>query len=55
METHLLISLRLAKEGFGTVEQILAMPTDLVLAAWEYVGFLGEYEETAIELNKPQQ
>lgn len=54
METDLLIALRLAKEGYGTVEQILAMPADLVLATWEYVGFLSEYEETLLELNKSE-
>lgn len=49
------MALRLAKEGYGTVEQILAMPTDLVLATWEYMGFLQDYEETLMELNKPQK
>lgn len=29
------------------------MPSDIVLEAWEYVKFLEEYEETAMELNKP--
>jgi len=54
MDTGLLIALRLSKEGFGTLDQILAMPADLVLSAWEYVGFIGDYEETAMEINKPQ-
>jgi hypothetical protein len=29
------------------------MPSDLVLEAWEYVKFLEEYEETAMEINRP--
>lgn len=49
------MALRLSKEGFGTLEEILSMPADLVLAAWEYVGFLGDYEETAMEINRPQE
>ena len=49
------MALRLSKEGFGTVEQILAMPADLVLSAWEYTSFLSDYEETAMEINKPQE
>lgn len=55
MDSGLLMALRLSKEGFGTLEEILAMPADLVLAAWEYVGFLGDYEETAMEINRPQE
>lgn len=47
-----LIALRLWREGLGTPEEILAMPSNHVLDAWEYVRFLEEYEETATELNK---
>jgi hypothetical protein len=52
MESDLFIALRLAKEGFGSPESILAMPVDVVLAALEYSTFLAEYEETAMELNR---
>lgn len=52
MDSELLISLRLAKEGFGTPEQILEMRSDIVLAALEYSGFAADYEETMIEMNR---
>ena len=52
MDPALFIALRLSKEGFGSVEAILGMAVELVLAALEYSSFLAEYEETAIELNK---
>lgn len=51
----MLIALRLAKEGFGTPTQILDMPSDVVLSALEYLTFLGDYEDTMIELNKDQK
>lgn len=52
MDESVVIALRLAKEGFGTPEQILAMPADLVLDALEYVGFLSDYQETMTNLNR---
>ncbi len=52
MDAAVFASLRLAKEGFGTPEQIMEMGTDTVLAALEYSTFLGDYEETMIELNR---
>lgn len=52
MDTAMLVALRLSKEGFGTPEEILAMPTDIVLAALEYSGFASDYEETMMEINK---
>lgn len=57
MEGDLLMALRLAREGFGggDPEKVLDMPTDLVLAAWELITFQSEYEETALEINKPQK
>lgn len=55
MDSEMLVALRLAKEGFGTPEAILAMPTDIVLSALEYAGFVGDYEETMIEMNKERK
>jgi hypothetical protein len=46
MET--LVALRLAKEGFGTPEQILAMPADVVVDAVEYALFLSDYQDAVI-------
>lgn len=47
-----MVALRLTKEGFGTMEQILAMPADLVLDALEYVNFLADYQEAQNQINR---
>ena len=52
MDPARLIALRLAKEGFGTPEQIENMRTDIVLDALQYSTFLADYEATYVELNK---
>lgn len=52
MPSDTMIALRLAQEGFGSIQAILDTPTDLVLSAYEYSVFLAEYEETMIELNR---
>jgi hypothetical protein len=44
----------LAREGYGTVEGILEMRADLVLAALEYCSFLDDYHETFLALNRDQ-
>jgi hypothetical protein len=55
MDEAVVVALRLAKEGFGDLEAILAMPADLVLDALEYSTFLATYQETHMELNRPQK
>lgn len=55
MPSEMLIALRLAKDGFGTPQQILEMPSDIVLSALEYLGFISDYEDTMIELNKDRK
>jgi hypothetical protein len=52
MDTALLTAVRLSKAGFGTPEQILHMPVDVVLAAVEFQNFQDDYESTVRELNK---
>ena len=52
MDPARLICLRLAKEGFGTPEQIEGMRTDIVLDALQYSTFIADYESTCFELNK---
>lgn len=47
-----MIALRLAKAGYGSPMEVLAMPSDLVMTALSYERFLGEYEEAYISLNK---
>lgn len=53
MASELVTALRLSKEGYGTPVEILAMPTDIVLAAEEFSRFAAEYRETAEEMNRP--
>lgn len=55
MDEAMLVGLRLAKEGYGSPVEVLAMPTDVVLAALEYVTFIGDYEQTAHVLNTPKK
>lgn len=52
MDDDSLIALRLAKEGVGALDRILEMPADLVLDALEYAGFLADYQETMLQLNR---
>lgn len=47
----MLIALKLAKEGYGTPDQVLAMRSDIVVAAVEYETFLNEYDRTIKVLN----
>lgn len=46
--------LRLAHQGFGggDPERIENMPSDVVIDALEYLNFVSDYEETAMEINK---
>ena len=48
------MALRLAKEGFmgGNPDAILEAPTATVIAMMEYISYLGEYQETYLQLNK---
>lgn len=50
-----LVALRLAKEGFGTMTEILEMPADQVLNALEYCGFLSDYQDTYMNLNRENE
>jgi hypothetical protein len=52
MDPALLTAIRLSREGFGTPQEILHMPADVVLAALEFVTFQDEYEATVRELNR---
>lgn len=52
MPFDLMTAFRLSKEGMGTPTEILAMPTDIVLAAAEFSGFVADYRDTVEELNK---
>jgi len=48
----LLVALRLAKAGYGRPDEILQMPTDMVMSALHYEKFLKDYELIFIEINK---
>ena len=47
---------RLVCGGFcgGDIRRVLDTPTDLVLQHWDFVKFQSEYDETLLELNKPE-
>jgi hypothetical protein len=49
----LVLALRLCKEGFGTLNEIMEWPVDRFLDAVEYANFLADYQETTFELNRP--
>jgi hypothetical protein len=50
----LTVVLRLSKAGYGAPDALLAMRTDLVMAALEYEVFLKDYEAEFAELNRPE-
>ncbi len=52
MPHDLLVAVKLAKEGFGSVESILNQPTALVLASLEYCNFRADYERARYEAAK---
>ena len=49
-----MVALRLARQGYygGDPERVLKAPSDMVLAAAEYEGFLHDYEIAYYDLNK---
>jgi hypothetical protein len=51
-EAKVFIAIKLSKAGYGTIEEIMDMRADLVLAALEYELFLHDYEKEFIALNK---
>jgi len=52
MPEDLFVAFRLSKEGFGRPDEILAMPTHIVLAALDYIAFEAAYVRACVELNK---
>jgi hypothetical protein len=48
----MLVALKLAKAGYGTPQQVLAMPLDQVIAMIAYENFLPQFEEAFYEMNK---
>lgn len=49
-----IIAIRLAQGGYyPSPDAVLASPADTVLACWDYLIFMAEYEETYREMNKP--
>jgi len=51
-----MVALRLAKAGWwgGDPEKVKRAPADSVSKAMQYEGFLADFEEAFIELNKPE-
>ena len=52
MDSALLVAARLAREGFGSAQEILNQPTDLVLAQLEYCAFCADYERAQYHLQQ---
>ncbi len=55
MDEWRLIALIVAKAGFGSLAEIEHTPADLVLDAYEYIGFLNDYTDTTSEMNREKQ
>ncbi len=51
-DDEIVIALKLSRAGYGRPDEILKMPTDIVLAALNYEQFVNEYEAEFIELNR---
>ena len=49
------MALKLAKAGYGTAQQILEQPLDLVISTIDYERFTQEYEEKFYEINQPEK
>lgn len=47
-----MVAVRLSKEGFGPVQQILEAPTRHVLAMLTYSNAMSDAQETAGEINR---
>jgi hypothetical protein len=55
MRLPLLIAVRLSKEGFGSTQDILRAPVDVVLAQLEFCTFQRNYDEAVADLNAPNE
>ena len=57
MKPARIVALRLAKEGFGAgnPETILGMKVSTVLDMLNYSNFSNEYQDAAVELNRPEK
>ena len=47
-----MLALRLSKAGYGRPDEILQMPTDMVMSALHYEKFTQDYEHIFLEMNK---
>lgn len=45
------MALVLSQRGVGTFKEILRMPTDLVMEAWDFGNYAADYAETEAALN----
>lgn len=48
----MVLALRLSKAGYGRPDEILMMPTNIVMSALHYEKFIKDYEEMFVEINK---
>jgi len=47
--------LRLSKNGYGSIKELMELPSEMILAAWEYDNFIQDLESATMELNKDQK
>ena len=49
------VALKLSKSGYGSINEILEMSSEIVLSALEFDTFSNELQESFIELNKDKK
>jgi len=54
-DVELLMLLKLAKSGYGSIKELLQTPTDLVIKAYQFEIFCGEYESELVERMKQEK
>ena len=55
MDGTRLIALRVVREGYATLDAVMAMPTDLVMDAFEHCTFTADYESAYSHINQPDK
>ena len=54
-DVHLLMLLKLAKSGYGSINELLQTRSDLVIRAYQFEVFCGDYESEMLERMKQEK
>ena len=54
-DVELMMLLKLAKSGYGSIDELMHTPTDLVVKAYQFEVFCGEYESEMLERMKQEK